>query len=138
MASPDMPFVDPAFYKDQYDVVGKNVLLTFGLLSPNKGVENVIRALPAIVKEFPNLVYIVLGATHPNLVREQGEAYRMSLVRLVEELGLDEHVIFYDRFVELEELKQFIGATDIYITPYLNERRSLPARSRTRSAAGRR
>jgi glycosyltransferase involved in cell wall biosynthesis len=118
---PDMPFVDPAFYKDQYDVVGKNVLLTFGLLSPNKGVENVIRALPAIVKEFPNLVYIVLGATHPNLVREQGEAYRMSLVRLVEELGLDEHVIFYDRFVELEELKQFIGAADIYITPYLNE-----------------
>lgn len=117
---PDMPFVDPAFYKDQYGVEGKHVLLTFGLLSPNKGIENVINALPAVVSEFPNLVYIVLGATHPNLLREQGEAYRMSLETLVHDLGLEDHVIFYDRFVELEELKQFIGAADLYVTPYLN------------------
>src|SRR5258708_37277451 len=76
---PDMPFVDPNFYKDKFDVDGKLVLLTFGLLSPNKGIEHVLNALPQIIHEFPNLVYIVLGATHPNLVRNQGEAYRFSL-----------------------------------------------------------
>jgi glycosyltransferase involved in cell wall biosynthesis len=117
---PDMPFVDPAFYKDQYGVEGKHVLLTFGLLSPNKGIEVVINALPEVLKEFPNLVYIVLGATHPNLLREQGEVYRMSLETLVHDLGLEDQVIFYDRFVELDELKQFIGAADLYVTPYLN------------------
>ena len=79
---PDMPFVDPNYYKDKFGVEGKVVLLTFGLLSPNKGIEHVLNALPGIVTEFPNLVYIVLGATHPNLVREQGEAYRFSLERL--------------------------------------------------------
>jgi glycosyltransferase involved in cell wall biosynthesis len=101
---PDMPFVDPNFYKDQYGAEGKHVLLSFGLLSPNKGIEVVLRALPELIDEFPNLVYIVLGATHPNLLREQGEAYRLSLMRLARELGIDQHVIFYDRFVELEEL----------------------------------
>src|SRR2546422_6508163 len=79
---PDMPFVDPNFYKDKFGVEGKLVLLTFGLLSPNKGVEHVLNALPQILQEFPDLVYIVLGATHPNLVRDQGEAYRFSLDRL--------------------------------------------------------
>src|SRR3954470_11799005 len=76
---PDIPFVDPNFYKDQFGVEGRLVLLTFGLLSPNKGIQNVLNALPDIVAEFPNTVYIVLGATHPNLVREQGETYRLSL-----------------------------------------------------------
>lgn len=117
---PDMPFVDPNFYKDQFGVEGKHVLLTFGLLSPNKGIEYVLRALPHILKEFPDLVYIVLGATHPNLVREQGETYRLSLERLASDLGIEKNVIFYNRFVELEELKEFLGAADIYITPYLN------------------
>ncbi|GIW94609.1 MAG: glycosyl transferase [Pirellulaceae bacterium] len=117
---PDMPFVDPNFYKDKFDVEGKYVLLTFGLLSPNKGIEYVLEALPQIVAEFPNTVYIVLGATHPNLVRQQGERYRMSLERLAEDLGIRRHVMFYNRFVELRELLEFIGAADIYITPYLN------------------
>ena len=118
---PDMPFVDPNFYKDQFGVEGRLVLLTFGLLSPNKGIEHALNALPAILAEFPNVVYIVLGATHPNLVREHGEAYRLSLERLAKKNKVHKHVIFYNRFVELEELKEFIGAADIYLTPYLNE-----------------
>jgi glycosyltransferase involved in cell wall biosynthesis len=121
---PDLPFVDSNFYKDQFGVEGKQVLLTFGLLSPNKGIENVLRALPQIVKEFPNLIYIILGATHPNLVREHGEAYRLSLERLAQDLGIKRHVSFYNRFVEFEELKAFLGVADIYITPYLNAAQS--------------
>ncbi|HWZ90695.1 MAG TPA: glycosyltransferase family 4 protein [Polyangiaceae bacterium] len=117
---PDMAFTDPNFFKDQYSVEGRRVLLTFGLLSPNKGIEKVIEALPEIVAEFPDVVYIVLGATHPNLVREQGEAYRDSLKALADTLGVAEHVRFFDQFVELEELKRFLGAADIYVTPYLN------------------
>lgn len=117
---PDMPFVDPAFYKDQFGVEGKKTLMTFGLLSPGKGIEYVLRALPEIVKAVPDLVYIILGATHPNLLRREGESYRLSLERLVSDLGIKKHVIFYNRFVEEEELKEFLGAADLYITPYLN------------------
>jgi len=117
---PDMPFVDPNFYKDKYGVEGMNVILTFGLLSPNKGIEYVLRALPEIIMEFPKTTYIVLGATHPDLVRTNGETYRMSLERQASELNISKNVVFYNRFVELEELKEFIGAADIYITPYLN------------------
>jgi hypothetical protein len=116
----DMPFVDSNYYKDQFGVEGKHVLLTFGLLSPNKGIENVLRALPAVIKRFPNLVYIILGATHPNLVREQGEAYRLSLELLAKDLGIKKHVSFYNRFVDQEELKVFLGVADLYITPYQN------------------
>ncbi len=116
----DMPFVDSNFYKDQFGVEGKHVLLTFGLLSPNKGIENVLRSLPEVIKKFPNLVYIILGATHPNLVREQGEAYRLSLELLAKDLGIKKHVSFYNRFVDQEELKIFLGVADIYITPYQN------------------
>ncbi len=118
---PDMPFVDPNYYKDQFGVEGRLVLLTFGLLSPNKGIEHALNALPEILAEFPNVVYIVLGATHPNLVREHGESYRLSLERLAKKNKVQKHVIFYNRFVELEELKEFIGAADLYLTPYLNE-----------------
>jgi len=118
---PDMAFADPNFFKDQYSVEGRRVLLTFGLLSPNKGIEKMIEALPAIVAEFPDVVYIVLGATHPNLVREHGEVYRESLQALAERLGVSENVRFFNQFVELEELKCFLGAADIYVTPYLNE-----------------
>jgi len=118
---PDIPFVDPNFYKDQFGVEGRRVLLTFGLLSPNKGIQHVLNALPRILAEFPDVVYIVLGATHPNEVREQGEAYRLSLERLAKKNKVQKNVIFYNRFVELEELKEFIGAADLYITPYLNE-----------------
>ena len=118
---PDMPFVDPNFYKDQFDVEGRVVLLTFGLLSPNKGIEHALNALPQIVAEFPNVVYIVLGATHPNELRENGETYRLGLERLAKKNRVQKNVIFYNRFVELDELKEFIGAADIYLTPYLNE-----------------
>ncbi len=100
---------------------GKLVLLTFGLLSPNKGIEHVLNALPEILAEFPDVVYIVLGATHPNELREQGEAYRLSLETLAKKNKVEKNVIFYNRFVELENLKEFIGAADLYITPYLNE-----------------
>ncbi|WP_310589836.1 glycosyltransferase family 4 protein [Larkinella soli] len=117
---PDMPFVDPHFYKDRFGIEGKQVLLTFGLLSPNKGIENVIKALPRIVNEFPNTVYIVLGATHPNLVREQGEVYRDSLKKLAADSGVKNNVMFFNQFVDLENLIEFLGAADIYITPYLN------------------
>lgn len=117
---PDVPFVDPNFYKDRFGVEGKLVLLTFGLLSPNKGIENVIEALPDILSCYPNIVYIVLGATHPHVRRQQGESYRLSLQRLAQAKGVERHVMFYDRFVSLEELIEFIGAADIYLTPYLN------------------
>jgi glycosyltransferase involved in cell wall biosynthesis len=116
---PDMPFVDPNFSKEQFGVEGKHVVLTFGLLSPNKGIEYALKALPEAIREFPNLVYIVLGATHPNLVREQGETYRLSLERMASDLGVRKNVIFYNRFVERHELIEFIGAADIYLTPYL-------------------
>jgi glycosyltransferase involved in cell wall biosynthesis len=118
---PDMGFVDPTYFKDQFGVEGKIVLLTFGLLSPNKGIENVLDALPQIVEEFPDVVYIVLGATHPNELRGHGEAYRLSLEMLAKKNKIDRHVIFYNQFVDLENLQEFIGAADLYITPYLNE-----------------
>jgi hypothetical protein len=118
---PDIPFVDPNYFKDQFGVEGRVVLLTFGLLSPNKGIEHVLNALPHILAEFPDVVYIVLGATHPNELRGQGEAYRLSLEILAKKNKVERNVIFYNRFVELENLKEFIGAADLYITPYLNE-----------------
>ncbi len=117
---PDVAFVDPNFYKDQFGVEGKLMLLTFGLLSRNKGIEHVIAALPAILDRHPNVVYIVLGATHPHVKRHEGEAYRIELQQLARERGVEKNVIFYNRFVSLEELVEFIGAADIYITPYLS------------------
>lgn len=119
---PDVPFVDPNYYKDKFGVEGRQLLLTFGLLSPNKGIEFVLNALPAIVEEFPDLVYLVLGATHPNLVRDQGETYRLELERLAKRNGIEKNVMFFNRFVDHEELVEFLGAADIYITPYLNEK----------------
>jgi len=118
---PDVPFRDSRFYKEQFGVEGRAVLLTFGLLGPGKGIEHVIEALPEIVKAHPNVVYLVLGATHPHLVAREGERYRLSLERLTEERGMNDHVIFYNRFVSIGDLTEFIGATDIYITPYLDE-----------------
>jgi len=118
---PDVPFTDPNFYKDKLHVEGKHVMLTFGLLSPNKGIEYVIRALPEILTHVPDLVYVILGATHPHVKRQEGERYRRSLEKLAEDLGIDENVHFHDRFVALEELVEYIGAADIYVTPYLNQ-----------------
>ncbi|MDP3113601.1 MAG: glycosyltransferase family 4 protein [Candidatus Cloacimonadaceae bacterium] len=117
---PDIPFVDSNYFKDQYGVEGRRVILTFGLLSPSKGIETVIEALPSIIKQHPDVVYVVLGATHPNVKKEQGEAYRLTLQRRVKTLGLGEYVIFRNQFVELNELCEFLCAADIYVTPYLN------------------
>lgn len=118
---PDVPFVDPSFNKDLFGVEGKIVLLSFGLLSSNKGIETVISALPNIVACYPNTVYIVVGATHPHVIEHEGETYRLSLQWLAQQKGVESNVIFYNRFVSLEELVEFISAADIYITPYLNE-----------------
>jgi glycosyltransferase involved in cell wall biosynthesis len=118
---PDVTFVAPDHYKDQFGVAGKKVLLTFGLLSPNKGIEHVLNALPDVVAEFPDVVYIVLGATHANELRHRGEAYRLGLEAVVRKNRIENHVIFHNRFVELRELTEFIGAADLYVTPYLDE-----------------
>ncbi|MET0691415.1 MAG: glycosyltransferase family 4 protein [Candidatus Binatia bacterium] len=117
---PDLPFVDPGFHKDLFGVEGKIVLLSFGLLSANKGIENVIAALPAILAKHPNVVYFIVGATHPHVKQHDGETYRLSLQRLAQAKGVEGQVIFYNQFVTLEELVEFIGAADIYITPYQN------------------
>jgi len=118
---PDLPFLDPNFYKDRFGVEGKAVLLTFGLLSPNKGIENVIQALPQILSKHSNVAYIVAGATHPHILRREGDKYRASLQALAKEMGVESQVIFHDRFVSPEEMAAFIGAADIYITPYRYE-----------------
>jgi hypothetical protein len=118
---PDLPFLDPNFHKDKFGVEGKAVLLTFGLLSPNKGIENVIQALPRILSKHSNVVYIVTGATHPHVLRRDGEQYRNSLQDLAKKLGVESQVIFHNRFVSPEELVEFIGVADIYITPYRTE-----------------
>lgn len=118
---PDGEFAPPDQYKEQFGVGGKKVLLTFGLLSPNKGIEHVINALPEIVAEFPDVVYILLGATHPNELRARGESYRLGLEAVTRKHKLENHVIFDNRFVELRELTEFIGAADLYVTPYLDE-----------------
>ena len=118
---PDVTFVAPDCYKDQFGVAGRKVLLTFGLLSPNKGIEHVLNALPDVVAEFPDVVYILLGATHPNELRTRGEAYRLGLEAIARKNKLENNVIFHNRFVELKELTEFIGAADLYITPYLDE-----------------
>src|ERR1035441_5688681 len=118
---PDLPFMDPNFFKDKFGTEGKSVLLTFGLLSPNKGIENVIRALPAILARHPNVVYIVSGVTHPHIRRREGERYREELQALAEQLGVSSHLILNNRFVSAEELVEHVGAADIYITPYRQE-----------------
>src|SRR5580693_9152980 len=118
---PDLPFLDPNFYKDRFGVEGKAVLLTFGLLSPNKGIENVIRALPQILSKHKNVVYMVAGATHPHILRREGDQYRAYLQALAKEVGVESQVIFHDRFVSPEEMVEFIGAADIYVTPYRHE-----------------
>jgi len=115
---PDLAFTDPNFYKDGFGTEGKDVLLTFGLLSPNKGIENVIKALPSILAQHGNVVYMISGVTHPHVLRREGDKYRESLQKLAKDLGVEASVIFRNRFVSPEELVELIGAADIYITPY--------------------
>src|SRR2546421_725768 len=115
---PDRPFTDPSFYKDGFGTEGKDVLLTFGLLSPNKGIENVIKALPEILSRHSNVVYMLSGVTHPHILRREGEKYRESLQKLAKDLGVQDSVIVRNRFESPEGLAELIGAADIYITPY--------------------
>ena len=118
---PDVAFVGPEAAKARLGYGGRSVILTFGLLSPNKGVEVMIDAMPSILKRCADAVYVVLGATHPNLVRDQGEAYRESLLARVRELGIEDHVVFLDQFVDQATLLEFISMCDVYVTPYLDE-----------------
>jgi glycosyltransferase involved in cell wall biosynthesis len=118
---PDFPFLESHHAKTKFGFSGKTVILTFGLLSPSKGIETVIDAMPAIVESCPNAVYVVLGATHPNLIRHQGEAYRDGLNARVRELGMEDHVVFFNQFVDQATLLDFISMCDVYTTPYLNE-----------------
>ncbi len=118
---PDAPLVESSTYKGKFGVSGKKVLLTFGLISPGKGIETVIDALPEILKNHPDVIYMVVGATHPHLKTEQGEDYRIGLHLRAKKLGVEDHVVFHDHFVADEDLLAFIGAADIYVTPYLNE-----------------
>jgi len=118
---PDFQFMDPNYFKDRFGAEGKSVLLTFGLLSPNKGIENVIRALPGILAKHPNVVYVVSGVTHPHIRKRDGEKYREELIALADELGVSSNLILVNRFVSAEELVEHVGAADIYITPYRQE-----------------
>jgi len=118
---PDLPFRASSCWKPGLGLEGRKVLLTFGLLGPGKGIEHAIRAMPEIVRRHPEAVYVVLGATHPHLVAHEGESYRRGLEQLARDCGVQANVIFDNRFVSMEDLKDHIGATDIYLTPYLNE-----------------
>src|SRR5580692_2167356 len=118
---PDFPFLETHHAKAKFDLAGKMIILTFGLLSPNKGVEITLDAMPEIIKSSPNALYVVLGATHPNLMRQQGEAYRESLMARVRSLGIENHVVFFNQFVDQATLLDFISMCDVYTTPYLNE-----------------
>ncbi len=118
---PDIPFIDPSFYKDQFGVDGRKVVMSFGLLSPGKGLEQVIDALPEVVSRYPELAYLIVGGTHPNIKRQSGEAYRLSLQQRARKLKVDQRVIFHNRFVSLKELSELLICADIYITPYLNK-----------------
>lgn len=116
---PDRAYAEPAEFKDRFGFEGRKVILTFGLLAPDKGIEGVIEAMPEIVSRHPDALYVVLGATHPNLVRQQGEAYREKLQTLAAERGVGANVRFVDTFLEQNELLDYLQAADIYVTPYL-------------------
>jgi glycosyltransferase involved in cell wall biosynthesis len=118
---PDFPFLESSHAKAKFDFTGKMVILTFGLLSPNKGIETMLDAMPDIIKSCPSAIYVVLGATHPNLVRQQGEAYRDGLTARVHARGIENHVAFFNQFVDQATLLNFISMCDVYVTPYLNE-----------------
>jgi len=135
---PDFDFVDPEPVKAKLGFGDRTVILTFGLLSPNKGIEVMIDAMPQILESRSDAVYVVLGATHPNLVRDQGENYRDSLVERARHLGVEDHVVFKDQFVDRETLLDYIAMCDVYVTPYLNEAQMTSSRSPTASASARR
>jgi glycosyltransferase involved in cell wall biosynthesis len=118
---PDLPFAEPVLHRDSLSAQGKIVLLTFGLLSPNKGFETVIQALPLILSRHSNVVYVIAGATHPHVRRREGDRYRFQLQALAKELGVEENVVFHNRFVSPQEMASLVGSADIYVTPYRYE-----------------
>ena len=117
---PDIPFSDPSFHKDSFGVENQKLILTFGLIGPSKGLEKMIDAMPAIVEQHPDAVYLILGATHPHIIRDSGESYRRSLVQRAKRLGVEKNILFHNRFVSMEVLVQYLSAADIYCTPYPN------------------
>jgi glycosyltransferase involved in cell wall biosynthesis len=117
----DVPFLDPDPCKSKLGAGDKTIILTFGLLSPGKGIEYMIDALPDIVNTHPDVLYYVVGATHPHCIAESGDDYRLGLHHRAKELGVGDNIVFHDRFLERDELIEIIRAADIYVTPYLNE-----------------
>lgn len=117
---PDRPFADPREFKPRFGWQGREVILTFGLLAPSKGIEAMIEAMPAIAAARPDALYVILGATHPNLVAHEGEAYRERLKAQAADLGVAGHVAFVDGFVEQGALLDYLQAADVYATPYPN------------------
>ena len=118
---PDLPFERPEIYKELFSCQGKSVLLTFGLLSQNKGFENVIQAMPRILSSHSNAVYMIAGATHPHVRAREGDRYRIELQALAKKLGVEQQVLFVNRFVAPEEMAALVGSADIYVTPYCHE-----------------
>ena len=118
---PDLPFDDGRVHKERLGLTGRRIILTFGLLGRNKGIETMLQALPRIVQADPTVLYIVVGATHPEILKHEGESYKMELEKMVASLGLQENVVFHNRFVSDAELAEFLGAADVYVTPYPNK-----------------
>ena len=118
---PDLPFEQLDLYKNRFSCQGKDVLLTFGLLSPNKGFESVIQAMPSIIASHSNAVYMIAGATHPQIRAREGDRYRLQLQALAKKLGVERQVLFVNRFVSSQEMASLVGLADIYITPYSHE-----------------
>lgn len=118
---PDRAFLDPALAKHEFDLADRTLLMTFGLLGPGKGIETAIQALPFLIRAHPKILYMIVGATHPNLLNSEGERYRESLVSLADTLGVGAHVQFIDRYLSLDDLLKYLAACDIYVSPYPNE-----------------
>ena len=134
---PNLPLVDPDTIKPRLDLEGRSVILSFGLLGPGKGYESAIAAMPAVVKAIPSAVYVILGATHPDLLLREGEAYRERLVAAAAEAGVTDHVRFIDRFVGRVELGTWLEAADVFVTPYPNMDLTCPGPCGTRWARAR-
>jgi len=133
---PDLPFEQPGIYKSRFSCQGKSVLLTFGLLSPNKGFESVIQAMPRILASHSNAVYMIAGATHPHIRAREGDRYRLELQALAKKMGVERQVLFVNRFVAPEEMAALVGLADIYITPYCHEAQAVSGTLAYAMAAG--
>lgn len=118
---PDSAFKNPGIYNHRFGMENKDIILTFGLLGPDKGIESMIKAMPQIVKEHPNTIYLILGQTHPHILERTGDSYRRDLQQLINKLGMENHVVFHNHFVKLETLIQYLQTAKIYAIPYLKK-----------------